>query len=71
MCVLCLSLPSVMSVYCSLVVTCWERADFLGSLVCDSFLYFCHFLILCPGSGVVVDYIDPDICLLSNLQTDP
>ena len=31
---LCLSLPSVMSVYCSLVVTCWERADLLAALLC-------------------------------------
>ena len=29
---LCLSLPSVMFVYCSLLVTCWERSDFLAFL---------------------------------------
>ena len=33
---LCLSLPSVMSAYCSLVVTCWERADLLA-LLCVTF----------------------------------
>ena len=30
----------------------------LGSLVCDVFLCFCHFTLWCPGSGVVLDYID-------------
>ena len=30
----------------------------LGSLVCDVFLCFRHFPILCPGSGVVLDCID-------------
>ena len=24
----------------------------LGSLVCDAFVCFCHFPMLCPGSGV-------------------
>ena len=28
------------------------------SFVCDFFLCFCHFLIWCPGSGVVFDCID-------------
>ena len=26
--------------------------------VCDVFLCFCHFLMWCPGSGVVLDCID-------------
>ena len=26
--------------------------------VCDVVLCFCHFLMWCPGSGVVLDYID-------------
>ena len=30
----------------------------IHSLVCDVFLRFCHFLIWCPGSGVVIDCID-------------
>ena len=46
-----------MSVSCSRVATCWERAD-LGSLVCDVFLRFSHFPIWRPVSGVVVDCID-------------
>ena len=28
----------------------------LGSLVCDVLLYFCHFPMRCPGSGVVLDF---------------
>ena len=46
----------VLSVRCSLVVTCWP----LGSLVCDFFV-FCHFPMWCPGSGVVLYCSDPDI----------
>ena len=30
----------------------------LGSLVCDVLLCLCHFPVWCPGSGVVLDYID-------------
>ena len=30
----------------------------LGSLVCDLFLCFCHFLIRCPGSGVIRYFMD-------------
>ena len=30
----------------------------LDSFVCDVFLYFCYFAILCPMSGVVLDCID-------------
>ena len=29
------------------------------SIVCDVFLCFCHFPTWCPGSGVVLDCIDP------------
>ena len=32
----CLCLPSVIFVYCNLVVTCWERADLLA-LLCMTF----------------------------------
>ena len=35
----------------------WERADLLA-LVCDVSLCFCHFPMVCPGSGVVLDCID-------------
>ena len=44
-------------VYCSLAVTCWEKADFLA-LLCVMFFVLCHFPIRCPGSGVVLDCID-------------
>ena len=44
------------SVYCCSVVTCWERADRMA-LVCDFKLCFCHFPMLYPGSGVVLDCI--------------
>ena len=40
-----------------------------GSLVCDVFLCFCHFLIWCPGSGVVLQIVlIPDLCLLPYLK---
>ena len=49
----------VMSVSCSLVVICWERADLLARLyLMFSFVVFCHFPIWCPGSGVVLNCID-------------
>ena len=38
---MCLSLPSVMSVYCSLVVTCWERA---GHLALWCVIFSCAFV---------------------------
>ena len=45
------------SVYCCLVVTCWERADFLF-LVGDVLLvYLCYFPMWYHGSGVVLDCI--------------
>ena len=44
----------VVSVSCSLVVTCWERADLLA----DVLLCLYHFSIRCPGSGVLLDCID-------------
>ena len=45
------------SVYCCLVVTCWERAD-LFALICDVKLSFCHFPMWYLGTGDVVDCID-------------
>ena len=33
---------SVMSISCSLVVTCWERADLLSPLYVMFFCFFCH-----------------------------
>ena len=47
----------VMCVHCSLVVTCWERANFLA-LLYVRFLCFFHFPIWCLGSVVVLDCID-------------
>ena len=59
------------SAHCCLVVTYWERADFLV-LVCDLSLYFCQFPMWFPGSGVVLDCIDsrslPPFLLLSNVN---
>ena len=46
------------SVHCSLVVTCWERAELLA-LLCVMFLFcFCLFPIWCLLSGVVLNRID-------------
>ena len=42
-----------LSVHCSLVVTSWERANFLA-LLYVMVSCVCHFPILCPGSGVVL-----------------
>ena len=47
----------VLSVYCCLVANCWEGDDPLA-LVCDVLLWFCHFPMWYPGSGVVLDCID-------------
>ena len=55
--VICVSSHTVLSVPCSLVVTCRRRADLLA-LLYDAFLCFCHFPIWCPGSGVVFDCMD-------------
>ena len=45
------------SVRCCLVVGCLERADLLA-LVCDFYMYFCHFARWYSGSGVVLYCID-------------
>ena len=45
-------MPSFASVYLSLMVTCWERADLLA-LVCGVSLFYWY-----PGSVVVLDCID-------------
>ena len=62
-CYLCLS--SVMSVYCSLVVTCSERADLLALLYV---MFSCAFVtfpygVLCQVWYLIVSI--PDLCLLS------
>ena len=48
------------SVHCCLGSICWKRA-----LVCDVELCFCHFPMRCPGSGVVLDCVVPDLCPIS------
>ena len=50
--------------------SCWEsyfhgKGQPLGSLVCDVFLCFCHFSMLCPGSGVVLPDVLPSYLLPS------
>ena len=47
-----------LSVHCSLVVTCWERAGLLALLSVVFCFVFCRFPVWCPGSGVVLDCID-------------
>ena len=50
---------ALLSVHCSLVVTCWEMAkDLLALLYVIFHCGFFHFLVWCPGSGVVLDCID-------------
>ena len=44
------------SVHCCLVVTCWERADFLA-LDGDVYYSFVYCSLWYPGSGVVLDCI--------------
>ena len=63
--VVCLSLPSVKSVSCSLEVTCWERADLLA-LLCVTFS--CAFVTLpyCALGQLWYMIVSiPDLCLLS------
>ena len=54
---------AVLSVHCSLVVTCWERANLLA-LLYVMFLVFLSLSMWCPGSGVVLDLSISDVCLL-------
>ena len=43
----------------------------IGSIVCDVFLCFCHFLIGCLGSGMVLVASIPDLCLLTYFRRVP
>ena len=54
--VICASCHTILSVHCSLMVTCWKRADLLGPCMC-----FCHFPIWFSGSGVVLVVWIPDL----------
>ena len=58
---------TTLSVPCSLVTTCWERADFLAPLYVMVFLWFCTLIIWCPESGVILDLSIPDIYILPYL----
>ena len=51
------------SVYCCLVVTCWERADLLA-LVCDVLLRVCYFPIGIQGQVWYFIVSIPDLCPL-------
>ena len=55
---------AVLSVYCSHVVTCWERVDLLA-LLCAVFslLYFCNFPYGVPGQVWYLIVSIPDNCL--------
>ena len=44
-----------LSVYCSLVVTCWERTNLLDTLYVMFSCVFYHFPMCCSESGVVPD----------------
>ena len=49
---------NVLSVHCSLAVTCMERANLFVLLYVIFFMRFCLCPMGCPGSGMVLDYID-------------
>ena len=51
------------SVYCCLVVICWERADLLA-LVCDVLLKVCYFPIGILGQVWYLIASIPDLCPL-------
>ena len=56
-----------MSVSCSLVVTCCERADFLTLL----YVMVSHAFVTFPyGALAQVRYLIPDLCLSLTLQPD-
>ena len=50
-----LSVFTVLSVSCSLLVLCWRRDNPFAPLLCDVFLCSGHSPIRCPGPGVVLD----------------
>ena len=49
---------SCVFMFCCLCIAALWSPDLLA-LVCDIYLYFCHFPVWHPGSGVVLDCIDP------------
>ena len=54
-----------MSIYCSLVVTCWERADSFAILCVTFFLCFVTFQYGVLGQVWYLIVSIPDLCLLS------
>ena len=58
------AMPLYASVYMYLVVTCWERADFLA-LVCDVLLWVCYFPIGILGQVLYLIVSIPDLCTLT------
>ena len=61
---------TVLSVPCSILFTCWERADLLV-LLFVMFSFFCLFPILCSGSGlqyVIVVFPDHSHLLFFNMK---
>ena len=61
----------MMSVYCSLVVTCCERADLLV-LLCVTFpCAFVTFLYGVLGQVWYLIVLIPDLCLLSYFRVEP
>ena len=62
--VLCLC-NAVVSVPCSLVITCWERTD-----VCDVFLCFCHSHKWCSGSCNAVVSVPCSLVITCLERTD-
>ena len=61
-----LSLHSVMYVYCSPVVTCWERPGLLA-LLCMSFLVTFQYSVLGQVWYLIVSI--PDLCLLTYFKS--
>ena len=53
-----------LSVHCSRVVNAEKALTSWLSCICSFFL-LCHFPMCFPGSDVVLDCIDTDICLLT------
>ena len=57
-CIICLC-HIVLSVSCSITVTCWERA-----VLCSVLLCFCHLPIRCVGQVWYLTEWIPELCLL-------
>ena len=57
-------MPLCASFYLCLMVTCWERADLLA-LGCGHLTVSLSLSHWYPGSGVVLDCIDSDLCTLT------